>query len=47
MSFPIKLDDMSIGVIEFANKWRGAELSNLDVKIGQIISVGLAKGLIS
>jgi len=34
MSFPIKLEEMSVGVIEFCNKRRGAEFSNLDVKLG-------------
>jgi len=30
MAFPIKLEEMTIGVIEFSNKKRGSEFSNLD-----------------
>lgn len=47
IAFPIWLSEMSIGVIEFSNKWKGMEFTNLDVRLGQIISIGLAKGLIS
>ena len=34
MSFPIRLEEMSVGVIEFSNKRKGAEFSNLDVQLG-------------
>ena len=47
MAFPIRLSEMSIGVIEFSNKRKGSEFTNLDVNLGRIISIGLAKGLIS
>lgn len=47
MAFPIKLDNLCIGVLEFSNKKRGSEFTNLDERLGRIVSIGLAKGLVS
>jgi len=47
MSFPIKLENMCIGVFELANKKWGSEFTNLDERLARIVAVGLAKGLVS
>jgi hypothetical protein len=38
LACPIKLDDMGVGVIEFANKKRSTEFSKLDEILTELIA---------